>query len=104
MTRQLKVPAGYSGPPADRTLGRVNASYVLLFLGIMSTFASIAILATSRPLRGGVITTGTVTDNQRESSTIQVRGTGRRMTTYAPVVQYTDQAGVTHHVTPSISG
>jgi len=82
----------------------VNASLVLFFIGILGTVASMTILATSRPLRGGVITTGTVIRNERESSTIESGPSRRRMTTYAPVVQFTDQAGVPHELTPSLSG
>jgi hypothetical protein len=87
----------------DRTLCAVGTSYVLFFLGILSTAASMAIVATTRPLRGGVITTGTVVRNDRESTRLGGDRT-RRMTTYAPVVQFTDQAGVTHEVTSALSG
>ena len=65
-------------------------TYVLFFIGILGTLASMALLGQSRPLRGGVITAGTVVDTQQETSTIRDSGPRRRMTTYAPVIEFTD--------------
>ena len=101
MTRQLKVLPGYSACSTVR-FRLVGPSFILFFLGVLATGASMAILSSTRPIRGGVITTGTVISNDRK--TTRTDGGRTRMATYAPVVEFTDQAGMTHQVTTSLSG
>ena len=82
----------------------MGASTILWGLGILATLASMAILFTSRPYRGGVITTGTVVQITTEHPQVGDYVERQMVTTHAPVVQFHDQAGVTHSVTSKLSG
>ncbi|MGN6332807.1 MAG: DUF3592 domain-containing protein [Motilibacteraceae bacterium] len=59
----------------------------------------------SLPLRGGVLTDGTVVAVDTRSSKVRDgSGSPRRQTTYAPVVEFVGAQGTTHQVTTGVSG
>ena len=82
----------------------MGASTILWALGILATLASMTILFTSRPYRGGVITTGTVVQMTTEHPDGPDYVQRQMVGLHAPVVQFTDQAGVTHTITSKLSG
>jgi hypothetical protein len=74
------------------------------FLGALGVLAFVVSTVQSRPLRGGVITDGTVVEVETRTDTVGAGTPRHRMRTYAPKVEYRDSAGSTHRVTSSISG
>ena len=72
------------------------------FIGVLGVLAFAVTTLRSRPFRGGVLTEGTVVGIETEMSRV---GANRRpMRTYAPKVEYRDNAGTAHTVTSSMSG
>jgi hypothetical protein len=74
------------------------------FIGVLAVLAFVVSTVQSRPLRGGVVTDGTVVAIETGRDAIGPAGWRRTSHTYAPKVQFVDDAGVTHTVTSSLSG
>ncbi len=82
----------------------MGASFPVGFIGVLAVLAFVALTVQSRPYRDGVVTTGTVVSTTAETTRFDTSSGRRSMRTYAPVVEYTDDVGLTHSVTSPLSG
>jgi hypothetical protein len=73
------------------------------FLGVLAVLAFVVTTVQSRPLRGGVVTKGTVVAVETRRERIGPASARRTQRTYAPQVRFEDGNGVAHTVTSSLS-
>jgi len=79
------------------------AVWALGFMGAVGLFAAVGLFTQAWQARKGIVVSGTVVSIERRRS----KAAGRmnsRSSTYAPIVEFSDQSAQVHRVTASLSG